>query len=170
MDLQDAVHDPLDGLFEIRVFKHDCRALTAELERDALEVRLRRGLHDLAADDGAAGERDLADAGVLGDRLARDAAEAGEDVEHARREARLRDELRTLDTDTPTLDELNSLPYLENFVKEVLRFYAPVPWTARAAIRDDVVPLEEPFTDKKGLVCYEIKCVGFGLVPEVGLY
>ncbi|KAL1716765.1 cytochrome P450 [Schizophyllum commune] len=72
-------------------------------------------------------------------------------------QSRLRDELRTLDTDTPTLDELNSLPYLENFVKEVLRFYAPVPWTARAAIRDDVVPLEEPFTDKKGRVCYEIK-------------
>ena len=75
-------------------------------------------------------------------------------------QSRLRDELRTLDTDTPTLDELNSLPYLENFVKEVLRFYAPVPWTARAAIRDDVVPLEEPFTDKKGRVCYEIKYVG----------
>ncbi|KAI5899133.1 cytochrome P450 [Schizophyllum commune H4-8] len=72
-------------------------------------------------------------------------------------QSRLRDELRTLDTDTPTLDELNSLPYLDNFVKEVLRFYSPVPWTARVAMRDDVVPLEEPYTDKKGRVCYEIK-------------
>ena len=85
-------------------------------------------------------------------------------------QSRLRDELRTLDTDTPTLDELNALPYLDNFVKEVLRFYSPVPWTARVAMRDDVVPLGEPYTDKKGRVCYEIKCVGFGLVPEVGLY
>ena len=27
-------------------------------------------------------------------------------------------------------------------------------------MRDDVVPLEEPYTDKKGRVCYEIKYVG----------
>ncbi|KAL1746509.1 cytochrome P450 [Schizophyllum fasciatum] len=71
-------------------------------------------------------------------------------------QARLREELRTLDTDTPTLDELNALPYLENFVKEVLRFYAPVPWTARMAIADDVVPLAEPYTDARGRVCREI--------------
>ncbi|TRM55491.1 cytochrome P450 [Schizophyllum amplum] len=72
-------------------------------------------------------------------------------------QARLREELRTLDTDTPTLEELNSLPYLENFVKEVLRFYAPVPWTSREAMRDDVIPLAEPYTDTKGRVCNEIR-------------
>ncbi|KAI5899118.1 cytochrome P450 [Schizophyllum commune H4-8] len=63
---------------------------------------------------------------------------------------RLRDELHALDNDAPSLDELNSLPYLDMFVKEVLRFYAPVPWTARVATRDDVVPLARPYTYTKG--------------------
>ncbi|KAL1716783.1 cytochrome P450 [Schizophyllum commune] len=65
-------------------------------------------------------------------------------------QARLRHDLRALDSDTPSLDELNSLPYLDMFVKEVLRFYAPVPWTARVATRDDVVPLARPYMDTKG--------------------
>ncbi|KAL1726664.1 cytochrome P450 [Schizophyllum commune] len=64
-------------------------------------------------------------------------------------QARLRHDLRALDSDTPSLDELNSLPYLDMFVKEVLRFYAPVPWMARVATRDDVVPLARPYTATK---------------------
>ena len=65
-------------------------------------------------------------------------------------QSRLREELRALDDVSPSLDELNALPYLDMFVKEVLRFYAPVPWTARVATRDDVVPLARPYTDTKG--------------------
>ncbi|KAL1757846.1 cytochrome P450 [Schizophyllum commune] len=65
-------------------------------------------------------------------------------------QTRLREELCALDDASPSLDELNSLPYLDMFVKEVLRFYAPVPWTARVATRDDVVPLARPYTDTKG--------------------
>ncbi|KAI4293823.1 cytochrome P450 [Schizophyllum commune Loenen D] len=65
-------------------------------------------------------------------------------------QTRLREELRALGDPAPSLDELNSLPYLDMFVKEVLRFYTPVPWTARVATRDDVVPLARPYTDMKG--------------------
>ncbi|KAL1691578.1 cytochrome P450 [Schizophyllum commune] len=63
---------------------------------------------------------------------------------------RLRNELRAFDDAAPSLDELNSFPYLDCFVKEVLRFYAPVPWMARVATRDDVIPLARPYTDTEG--------------------
>ncbi|KAI5821587.1 cytochrome P450 [Schizophyllum commune Tattone D] len=62
----------------------------------------------------------------------------------------LREELRALGDPAPSLDELDSLPYLDMFVKEVLRFYTPVPWTARVGTRANVVPLARPYTDTKG--------------------
>ena len=55
-----------------------------------------------------------------------------------------------ISTDNPTMDELNSLPYLDNVVREALRLYAPVPATMRAVAKDDIVPLSEPYTDKEG--------------------
>jgi hypothetical protein len=39
---------------------------------------------------------------------------------------RLRDELLTVSTDKPTMDELNGLPFLDCVVRETLRLYAPV--------------------------------------------
>ncbi|KAF8177631.1 cytochrome P450 [Pholiota molesta] len=63
---------------------------------------------------------------------------------------KLRAELTSVSTDNPTMDELNSLPYLDAVVRETLRVHAPVPTTMRVAKRDDVVPLSEPYTDKKG--------------------
>ncbi|KAJ7698384.1 cytochrome P450 [Mycena rosella] len=65
---------------------------------------------------------------------------------------RLREELLAVSTDTPTMDELNSLPYLECVVKETLRVHAPVTGTSRMAMRDDVVPLGTPVTDIHGTV------------------
>ncbi|KAJ7698392.1 cytochrome P450 [Mycena rosella] len=65
---------------------------------------------------------------------------------------RLREELLAVTTDTPTMDELNSLPYLECVVKETLRVHAPVTGTDRMAMRDDVVPLGTPVTDIHGTV------------------
>ncbi|KAJ7140154.1 cytochrome P450 [Mycena crocata] len=65
---------------------------------------------------------------------------------------RLRDELLTLSTDNPTMDELNSLPFLECVVREVLRLYAPVSMSGRVAMRDDIIPLTSPVTDREGTV------------------
>ncbi|KAF7328914.1 hypothetical protein MVEN_02521200 [Mycena venus] len=70
---------------------------------------------------------------------------------------RLREELLTVSTDNPTMDQLNELPYLDCVVRETLRVHAPVPSTVRIATQDDVVPLATPFTDEYGTVHETIK-------------
>ncbi|KAI0828219.1 cytochrome P450 [Trametes gibbosa] len=65
---------------------------------------------------------------------------------------KLRDELFMIQTDTPTMDELNSLPYLDAVVRETLRIHSPVPTTIRVATKDDVIPVSEPFVDRFGKV------------------
>ncbi|KAJ7778733.1 cytochrome P450 [Mycena maculata] len=67
-------------------------------------------------------------------------------------QTRLREELLTVSTDNPTMDELNALPYLDCVVRETLRIHAPVPSTIREATQDDVVPLAAPYTDLNGTV------------------
>ncbi|KAI0037047.1 cytochrome P450 [Vararia minispora EC-137] len=69
---------------------------------------------------------------------------------------KLRAELRTLSTDTPTEAELTSLTYLDHVVREILRLHPPVYGTSRVAERDDVIPLREPYTDIDGVVHHEI--------------
>lgn len=70
---------------------------------------------------------------------------------------KLREELLTVGTDNPTMDELNALPYLDMVVRETLRVHAPVPSTIRIAMKDDILPLNTPFTDRKGRVNHEIR-------------
>ncbi|KAM5537407.1 hypothetical protein V8D89_008926 [Ganoderma adspersum] len=70
---------------------------------------------------------------------------------------KLREELLTVSTDFPTMEELASLPYLDNFVHETLRLYPPVIMTMRVATEDDVIPLSEPLVDRKGKVQHEIR-------------
>ena len=65
---------------------------------------------------------------------------------------KLRKELLGLPTETPTMDELNSLPYLDAVVREIARVHPPVPETIRVAMKDDVLPLNSPITDKNGVV------------------
>ena len=72
---------------------------------------------------------------------------------------KLRDELLQVPTENPTMDELSALPYLDMVVKETLRHHAPVPMTTRQAVQDDVIPVNEPFTDRKGRVCDHITYV-----------
>ncbi|KIJ41087.1 hypothetical protein M422DRAFT_60506 [Sphaerobolus stellatus SS14] len=69
---------------------------------------------------------------------------------------KLREELLRVETESPTMDELNALPYLDAVVKETMRLHAAVPYSQRVATQDDVVPLGQPFTDKKGRVKHEI--------------
>ncbi|KAJ7434100.1 cytochrome P450 [Mycena galericulata] len=65
-------------------------------------------------------------------------------------QSKLRDELFTLSTENPTMDELNSLAYLESVVRETMRVHAPVMHTQRMAMQDDVLPLSKPYIDKHG--------------------
>ncbi|KAJ7067546.1 cytochrome P450 [Mycena amicta] len=65
-------------------------------------------------------------------------------------QTKLREELLTVGTDNPTLDQLNALPYLEQVVRETLRVHAPVPFRQRTAMADDVIPLSKPVIDKQG--------------------
>ncbi|KAJ6512535.1 cytochrome P450 [Mycena sanguinolenta] len=48
------------------------------------------------------------------------------------------------------MEELNSLPYLEQIVRETLRLYAPVVSLERMAMENDVLPLAKPYIDKTG--------------------
>ncbi|KAJ7087980.1 cytochrome P450 [Mycena belliarum] len=63
---------------------------------------------------------------------------------------KLREELQTMSTDNPTMDELNSLPYLELVLRETMRIHAPVVYLSRMAMQDDVLPLAKPYIDQNG--------------------
>lgn len=65
-------------------------------------------------------------------------------------ERRLRTELRQMASDTPTMDELNTLTYLDWVVREALRLYAPVPYIVKVATLDTELPLSKPFIDTSG--------------------
>ncbi|KAJ6496338.1 cytochrome P450 [Mycena sanguinolenta] len=69
---------------------------------------------------------------------------------HPAAQSKLREELLTIPTDNPTMDELNSLPYLEAVVREMMRVHAPVVSTQRMAMQDDIMPLAKPYIDKDG--------------------
>ncbi|CAK5276988.1 unnamed protein product [Mycena citricolor] len=70
---------------------------------------------------------------------------------HPEIQDKLRRELLSIDTDTPTMDELNGLPFFENVVKEAMRLYSPVPFVQRTALQDDVLPLGKPYVDRWGV-------------------
>ncbi|KAJ3784687.1 cytochrome P450 [Lentinula aff. detonsa] len=80
-------------------------------------------------------------------------------VQHLDVQRKLREELSTMATDNPTMEQLNSLPYLDAVVKESLRLYAPVPHVLRVAGQDDVIPLSQPVRDKKGTEHHSISVV-----------
>ncbi|VDB88768.1 unnamed protein product [Peniophora sp. CBMAI 1063] len=52
---------------------------------------------------------------------------------------------------TPSADALNALPYLEMFVREVMRLHSPVSQTQRVATKDDVIPTDQEWTDVHGI-------------------
>ncbi|KAJ7611336.1 cytochrome P450 [Roridomyces roridus] len=69
---------------------------------------------------------------------------------HPNMQEKLREELFSLPTEAPTMDQLNSLKYLESVVRETLRLRAPVISATRMAMRDDVLPLSKPYIDRRG--------------------
>ena len=81
-----------NGFVEVGVGEDDGRALAAELEGDFLQVS-GGGFDDQAADFGRAGEGDLVDERMRGERGSGAFAESGEDVDDALGEAGFVDEL-----------------------------------------------------------------------------
>ena len=83
-------------------------------------------------------------------------------------QTKLREELFSLSTSTPSMDELNTLPYLDAVVREALRLYAP-PASVRTAMKDDILPLGTPFKDRKGRLRHEIRLVSYRIkeIPDV---
>ncbi|KAL0574781.1 hypothetical protein V5O48_007173 [Marasmius crinis-equi] len=69
---------------------------------------------------------------------------------HPQVQSKLRTELLSVPTDSPSMEELNALPYLDAVVREALRVLGPVPTTVRVATKDDVIPLRDPFVDRYG--------------------
>ena len=72
---------------------------------------------------------------------------------------KLREELLSVGTERPTMDQLQALPYLDAVVRETLRLHAPVPATLRVAKKDDMIPVAEPFVDRFGEVQDSIRWV-----------
>ncbi|KAK7040251.1 hypothetical protein VNI00_009717 [Paramarasmius palmivorus] len=70
---------------------------------------------------------------------------------------KLRDEVLAIVTDSPTMDQLNALHYLDIVVREALRCFPPSSLTSRVSTKDDVVPLARPYTDRKGVVHHELR-------------
>jgi cytochrome P450 len=71
-------------------------------------------------------------------------------TQHLEAQTKLRNELLTVGTDNPTMDELNALPYLDAVVRETLRIHPPLGSTMRVATQDNILPLSEPIKDKYG--------------------
>ncbi|KAF8205916.1 cytochrome P450 [Mycena galopus ATCC 62051] len=67
-------------------------------------------------------------------------------------QTKLREELLAVASETPTYEQLNALPYLENVIRETMRLHAPVDNTGRMVMTDDVIPLQTPYVDKKGRI------------------
>ncbi|KAJ7770516.1 cytochrome P450 [Mycena metata] len=63
---------------------------------------------------------------------------------------KLRTELLTIPNETPTMDELNSLVYLDWVVRETMRIYSPIVFVERMAMQDDILPLGKPYIDSSG--------------------
>ncbi|KAJ3573312.1 hypothetical protein NP233_g2500 [Leucocoprinus birnbaumii] len=72
-------------------------------------------------------------------------------------QVKLREELLTVSSDNPSMDELNALPYLDGVVRETLRLHAPVSTNSRVATMDDVIPLERPVTDLNGEMHHSLR-------------
>ncbi|ODO08887.1 hypothetical protein L198_00624 [Cryptococcus wingfieldii CBS 7118] len=63
---------------------------------------------------------------------------------------RLRTELSSVHDERPSLETLNSSPYLDAFVREVIRLSPSVPSSTRSAKKNAVIPLRHPVVGRDG--------------------
>ncbi|TFY80532.1 hypothetical protein EWM64_g3485 [Hericium alpestre] len=77
--------------------------------------------------------------------------------QHPRVQDKLRAEVSAYPTDTPGMDELNAMPYLDAVLRESLRLHSSIPATEHVATCDIVVPVENSYVDRHGNVRNEIR-------------
>ncbi|WVQ72763.1 hypothetical protein IAR50_002323 [Cryptococcus sp. DSM 104548] len=70
---------------------------------------------------------------------------------------RLREEVMAIPDERPSLDTLHSLRYMDIFVREILRLYAPVPTGIRKAGQDIVIPLGAPVIGRDGQIMTSVE-------------
>jgi len=71
--------------------------------------------------------------------------------------AKLTAEAHGFYTDSPSMEELNGMMYLDYVTREVFRLHSPVSNTDRVAKADVAVPLSEPFVDRHGIKRDELR-------------
>lgn len=71
-------------------------------------------------------------------------------TQHPECQERLREEVLAVADDRPSLETLNSLPYMDAVIRETLRLNAPAPGTLREAKQDTVIPLSMPVIGRDG--------------------
>ncbi|TFY82939.1 hypothetical protein EWM64_g1077 [Hericium alpestre] len=79
--------------------------------------------------------------------------------QHPRVQDKLRAEVSAhpTDTSTPSIDELNAMPYLDAVLRESLQFHTSIPTIERVATCDMVVPIENSYVDRHGSIRDEIR-------------
>lgn len=71
-------------------------------------------------------------------------------AQHQGVQQRLREDLSTISSAQPSLEELDKIPLLENCIREALRLESPSPEFLREATEDAVLPLAEPVVLSNG--------------------
>jgi cytochrome P450 len=72
---------------------------------------------------------------------------------------KLRSEIQSIAVAEPTMEELNSLSFLDAVIKENLRVNPAAEGTIRTALNDSVVPVSRPYVDNKGVLRKEFRSV-----------
>ncbi|KAG8971173.1 hypothetical protein FRC05_011457 [Tulasnella sp. 425] len=70
---------------------------------------------------------------------------------------KLRAEVNAVQSDHPSMEELNSLPYLDAVTREALRKNPVVTGTIRTAAEDSVLPVSKPIVGRDGIARNEIR-------------
>ncbi|TFY58630.1 hypothetical protein EVJ58_g6300 [Rhodofomes roseus] len=82
---------------------------------------------------------------------------------HPHYQDRLREEIRATERvvhergdSTFTSSDMDGMPFLQAFVREVLRYHPAVPHNYRQALKDDVLPLSKPIRTLSGAIVNEV--------------
>lgn len=70
--------------------------------------------------------------------------------EYAHIQAKLREECLSVNTEHPSMEALNALPYLDAVVRENTRLNAVVEKVMRSAVKDLVIPVSKPYPGQDG--------------------